>query len=78
MKVDARGITRHGFALNVDPEMSYWDGIVPCGLQDEPVTALSDLLDPAPPMEVVKGMVTQAFEQEFFTPRLLMEQMKGS
>ena len=78
VKVDARGITRHGFALNVDPDMSYWDGIVPCGLQDEPVAALSDLLDPAPRMEVVKGLVTQAFEQEFFTPRLLMEQMKGS
>jgi lipoate-protein ligase B len=68
IKVDARGISRHGFALNVDPDMSYWDGIVPCGLQDEPVAAMSDLLEPAPGMDAVKRMVAEAFEQEFFPP----------
>ena len=36
VKVDARGISRHGFALNVNPDMEYWDGIIACGLQDEP------------------------------------------
>src|SRR5512145_2675720 len=35
VKVDANGVTRHGFALNVNPEMEYWDGIIACGLQDE-------------------------------------------
>jgi lipoyl(octanoyl) transferase len=29
VKVDARGISRHGFALNVNPDMEYWDGIIP-------------------------------------------------
>ena len=43
VKVDARGISRHGFALNVNPEMDYWDGIIACGLQDEPVVSLADL-----------------------------------
>jgi lipoyl(octanoyl) transferase len=32
VKVDARGISRHGFALNVNPDMSYWNGIIGCGL----------------------------------------------
>jgi lipoate-protein ligase B len=31
VKVDARGITRHGFALNVNPDMSFWDGLFPAG-----------------------------------------------
>ena len=47
IKVDALGITRHGFALNVDPDMEYWDGILGCGL-DHPEISLAQLLDPVP------------------------------
>lgn len=70
VKVDARGVSRHGFALNVDPDMSYWDGIVACGLADEPVAALADLLDPLPGMDRVKGEIASAFGESFgFTMR---------
>lgn len=65
VKVDARGVTRHGFALNVNPDMSYWDGIIACGLGDEPVTSLADLLDPVPEMERVKQEVVSAFGEVF-------------
>ena len=65
VKVDARGITRHGFALNVDPDMSYWEGIIACGLAEEPVTSLADLLDPVPAMERVKQEVISAFGEMF-------------
>ena len=61
VKVDARGISRHGFALNVSPEMEYWDGIIACGLQDEPVVSLADLFPQPPPMERVKEEVITAF-----------------
>ena len=64
VKVDARGISRHGFALNVSPDMSYFDGIVPCGLT-EPVISLADLLAPVPTMENVKAEVTAAFGEVF-------------
>lgn len=64
VKVDARGITRHGFALNVEPDMAYWDGIIACGL-NEPVVSLADLLDPAPTVEQVKAEVTRAFRKVF-------------
>ena len=37
----ARGVTMHGFALNVDPDLSAYDAIVPCGLTDVTVTSLS-------------------------------------
>jgi lipoate-protein ligase B len=65
VKVDAQGISRHGFALNVDPDMSYWDGIVACGLVGSPVVSIADLLPRAPSMHDVKQSVAEAFAQEF-------------
>jgi len=65
VKVDARGVSRHGFALNVNPDMTYWDGIIACGLQDEPVVSLEDLLMPVPAMPVVKETVVAAFGEVF-------------
>jgi lipoyl(octanoyl) transferase len=37
----ARGVTMHGFALNCDPDLSWFDLIVPCGIADAGVTSLS-------------------------------------
>lgn len=65
VKVDARGVSRHGFALNVNPDMDYWDGIIACGLQDEPVASLADLFPEPPSMERVKQEVVKAFEEIF-------------
>lgn len=52
----ARGVALHGFALNIDPDMSAFDAIVPCGIADAGVTSLAreigrplsvvDFLDP--------------------------------
>ena len=44
----ARGRTRHGFAINVDPDLSMFDHIVPCGIRDKGVTSLAKLLGAAP------------------------------
>ncbi len=65
VKVDARGVSRHGFALNVNPDMEYWDGIIACGLQDEPVVSLADLFETPPSMERVKQEVVSAFREVF-------------
>ena len=65
VKVDARGISRHGFALNVNPEMEYWEGIIACGLQDEPIVSLADLFPEPPSMERVKAEVVKAFGEVF-------------
>jgi lipoyl(octanoyl) transferase len=37
----ARGVTMHGFALNCDCDLSWYDRIVPCGIRDASVTSLS-------------------------------------
>jgi lipoyl(octanoyl) transferase len=61
VKVDAHGVTRHGFALNVAPDMSYWDGIIACGLEGIPITSLARLLPDPPSMEQVTQAVIAAF-----------------
>ena len=65
VKVDVNGISRHGFALNVNPDMTYWDGIVPCGLADYPMVSLADLLPHPPDMQIVKNEVATAFSEVF-------------
>lgn len=37
----SRAVTMHGFALNCDPDLSWFDRIVPCGIRDASVTSLS-------------------------------------
>ena len=37
----ARGVTMHGFALNIDPDLSYFNRIVPCGIADAEVTSMA-------------------------------------
>jgi len=65
VKVDARGISRHGFALNIDPEMTYFNGIIACGLVDHSVVALADLKNPLPAMVQVQEAVVSAFGEVF-------------
>ena len=36
----SRGVTTHGFALNVSPDLGYFDYIVPCGIEDCRVTSM--------------------------------------
>ncbi len=65
VKVDAHAVTRHGFALNVAPDMTYWNGIIGCGLAGYSVTSLANLLKDPPPMQQVIEAVITAFEHVF-------------
>ena len=76
VKVDAAGVTRHGFALNVAPDMGYWDGIIACGLPDHAAVSLEQLLEPAPSMERVRHEVMTAFG-EVFGMRMTEELLPG-
>ena len=65
VKVDAQGVTRHGFALNVNPDMTYWDGIIACGLAGSPVVSMADLLHEPPEMLDVKDAICEEFGAVF-------------
>jgi lipoyl synthase len=56
-----RGVSMHGFAINVDPSMEYFSNIVPCGIPDRPVTSITELLDrPISIEEVIETMLPHA------------------
>jgi lipoic acid synthetase len=56
----AGGRTRHGFALNVDPDLAMFEHIVPCGIADRGVTSLARVLGrPPDPRAVVDAVVTR-------------------
>ena len=38
-----RWVTAHGFAVNIDPNLSHFGGIIPCGIAEYPVTSMRDL-----------------------------------
>ncbi len=65
----SRGVTMHGFALNVNPDLSYFKHIVPCGLTDANVTSIADLGVSAM-MGNVTEILTAAFARTLaFSPR---------
>lgn len=65
VRVDARGITRHGFALNVAPDMAYWSGIIACGLENQHKTSIHALRADAPDFQTVQDQVTNHFADLF-------------
>ena len=40
----AQGVSMHGFALNVNPELAAFNRIIPCGIADAAVTSMADEL----------------------------------
>ncbi|GGO79799.1 lipoyl(octanoyl) transferase LipB [Wenjunlia tyrosinilytica] len=53
----AKGVTMHGFSLNCDPDNTWFDRIVPCGIRDAGVTSLSAELGRRVPVSEVLPVV---------------------
>jgi lipoate-protein ligase B len=65
VKVDAKGITRHGFALNVNTDMGYFDGIRACGLDNQNKTKLAHLLEHSVSIDAVASAIIKNFGDVF-------------
>lgn len=77
VKVDVRGVTRHGFALNVQPQMDYWQGIVACGLDGVKMVCMADLIEPVPEMAQVVEQIVQSFARVFNFDIIWKKQIEG-
>ena len=61
----SRWVTMHGFSLNVNPDLSFYDGIIPCGIFDHGVTSMEQLLGETQNSDNVKNMVIEKFNKYF-------------
>jgi lipoyl(octanoyl) transferase len=59
------GVTTHGFALNVCPDLRWFDAIVPCGLADAGVTSMELLLGNSPGLVEVEDATIDFFARRF-------------
>lgn len=65
VKVDAQGISRHGFAINVDTDMSYFEGIRACGLENQNKAKLAYLVEQTPSIDEVAIALAMNFGMVF-------------
>jgi lipoyl(octanoyl) transferase len=55
----------HGFALNVNTDLNYYDGIIPCGILEYGVTSMEKLLDCKISMDDIKNNLISCFRNIF-------------
>lgn len=61
----SRWITMHGFAFNVNTDLSYFNNIIPCGIVNKQVTSMQKELGHSLDMQEVKEKVKSNFERVF-------------
>jgi lipoyl(octanoyl) transferase len=71
----ARGVTTHGFALNVTTDLDDFAFIVPCGIRDRGVTSIEAEVDPAPSLQQVAHSVSRHFGRVFGRPVVWIESL---
>ncbi len=65
VRVSSGWITSHGFALNVDTDLAFFDAIIPCGIRDHGVTSIARATSAPIAMSAVRDAVTEHFAAVF-------------
>jgi lipoyl(octanoyl) transferase len=73
----SRWVTMHGFAFNVNTDLSLFNGIIPCGISDKSVTSLEKELKITLPINDVKEKVLKYFADEFNYNFIITEEIKN-
>ena len=61
----SRWVTMHGFSINVNTDLSFYDGIIPCGIFDHGVTSIEKELNTVHEIDKVKLLVVDSFNEIF-------------
>ena len=72
----SRGVTSHGFALNVTTDLDDFGLIVPCGIRDRGVTSMEAEADPAPSLQQMANGVARHFGRVFGRPMVWVEALE--
>jgi lipoyl(octanoyl) transferase len=69
----SRGVTSHGFALNVNTDLNYFDLIIPCGIEAKPVTSIANELSKQVSLQEVAHSISRNFGMVFNSQILWLE-----
>jgi len=61
----SRWVTMHGFSINVNTNLDYYNNIIPCGIFDRGVTSMSQILGRSINMDIIKKVVLEKFNNNF-------------
>jgi len=68
----SRWVTMHGFALNVNTDLGYFDNIIPCGIRGKAVTSLKAELNKKTNLDEIKEKILNHFKNEFQVEKFLL------
>jgi len=61
----SRGVTSHGFAININTDLNYYNHIVPCGISDKRITSLEKILKTPYPINTIKPLIVEHLVNAF-------------
>jgi lipoyl(octanoyl) transferase len=73
----SRAVTSHGFALNVNTDLSFFNLIVPCGITNKPVTSIEKEIGNVVPLEEVAHSIARNFGNVFHSQILWLETLES-
>ncbi len=63
----SRWVTMHGFSININPDLNFYNNIIPCGIKEYGVTSMAKIMgDEVPSMDEIKAKMTKHFTKNFF------------